>query len=50
MLKKIYKSEGIHGFYRGLLPNYCKSFVQWSIHFYALQKIHSLTEKSKRSL
>jgi hypothetical protein len=50
MLKKIYKSERIRGFYRGLFPNYCKSFVQWSIHFYALQKLHSLTEKSKRSL
>ena len=50
MIKKIYKSEGLIGFYRGLFPNYCKSFIQWSIHFYMLQKIHYLTEKSKRSL
>ena len=50
MIKKIYKSEGIIGFYRGLFPNYCKSFIQWSIHFYMLQQIHNLTEKSKRSL
>lgn len=50
MIKKIYKSEGLFGFYRGLFPNYCKSFIQWSIHFYMLQQIHYLTEKSKRSL
>lgn len=50
MIKKIWKSEGIGGFYRGLFPNYCKSFIQWSIHFYMLQKIHYFTEKSKRSL
>ena len=43
MLKKIYKSEGIHGFYRGLLPNYCKSLFNGAYTFMHY-KIHSLTE------
>lgn len=48
LVKKVYKNEGIYGFYRGLFPNYCKSFVQWSVHFYILHLLESLL-KSKRS-
>ncbi len=50
MVKTIYNTDGITGFYRGLSANYMKSFVLWSIHFYVLQSIHSFMEKSNRSL
>ena len=48
LFKKVYKNEGIQGFYRGLFPNYCKSFVQWSVHFYILNLLETHL-KSKRS-
>ena len=37
--RKIYKSEGIKGFYRGLHANYVKSFAHWSVYFYILDKM-----------
>ena len=45
-VKKIIKNEG--GFislYRGLFPNYVKSFVQWSIHFYLIDYFTTLKQK-----
>lgn len=38
-IRKIYKYEGIRGFYRGLHANYVKSFGQWSFYFYILDKM-----------
>ena len=38
--RKIYKYEGIRGFYRGLHANYVKSFGQWSIYFYILDHLN----------
>ena len=41
-IKKVVKNEGgIRGLYRGLLPNYVKSFFQWSIHFYLIDLLNA---------
>lgn len=46
--KKIIKNEGgIRALYRGLFPNYVKSFFQWSIHFFLIDSLNS--SKSKQS-
>jgi len=40
-IRKIYKYDGISGFYRGLHANYVKSFAQWSIYFYVIDNMKS---------
>ena len=48
-VKKIIKNEGgFTSLYQGLIPNYVKSFVQWSIHFYMID--YFMTFKQKQSL
>ena len=41
-IKKIVKTEGIQGLYRGLLANYVKTFPTFAIQFYTLDKMKNL--------
>ena len=41
-IKKITKSEGIQGLYRGLIANYVKTFPTFAIQFYTLDKMKFL--------
>ena len=43
--KKIFKSEGIHGLYRGLFINYVKTFPTLAIQFYTLDTLKEILTK-----
>lgn len=49
LFQKIYKQDGVRGFYRGLLPNYCKGFVQWSVHFFVLSLLEEQLKSNRSS-
>jgi hypothetical protein len=41
-VKKIYKAEGIVGYYRGLMSCYMKIFPALAVQFYVLEKLNAL--------
>jgi hypothetical protein len=43
-VKKIYKHDGIGGFYRGLYATYIKLFPTFAVQYYIMDKMNFLKE------